>query len=277
MKKTIASTVQLNNGVQMPWFGLGAFAPGQAQAVGHAVSYALQLGYRHIDTARVYANECEVGEAIAQSEVAREDVFITTKVWNDSHGYDNTIRAFNASLASLDSAYIDLYLIHWPARPRLETWRAMVTLLEEGKCRAIGVSNFTIRHLEELLASTSVVPAVNQVEFSPFLYQKELLDYCRAHQIQLEAYSPLTCGRRLDDPVITSLALMYQKTPAQIMLRWALQHDVVVIPKSLQEQRIAENAAIFDFSISADDMAIMNALNENYRVASPAWYPENWE
>jgi diketogulonate reductase-like aldo/keto reductase len=277
MEKTIARTVQLNNGVPMPWFGLGAYAPGQGPAVGHAVSVALRLGYRKIDTARVYANEREVGEAVAQSGLAREDVFITTKVWNDSHGYDNTIRAFNASLAALGGAYVDLYLIHWPAPARLEMWRAMVTLLEEGKCRAIGVSNFTIRHLDELLATTTVVPAVNQVEFSPFLYQTELLQYCQAHGIQLEAYSPLTCGRRLNDPTITTLAQKYQKTPAQIMLRWALQHDVVVIPKSLQEQRIAENAALFDFSISEDDMARMNALGENYRVASPAWYPENWK
>lgn len=276
MDKTITSTVRLNNGVQMPYFGLGAYAPGQGPAVRQAVSCALSLGYRHIDTARVYANEREVGEAVAQSGVPREDVFITTKVWNDSHGYDNTLRAFHASLEALGSRYIDLYLIHWPAPPRLETWRAMVTLLEEGKCRAIGVSNFTIRHLEELLAVSPVVPAVNQVEFSPFHYQKELLDYCRAKHIQLEAYSPLTCGRRLDDPTIVALAHKYHKTRAQMMLRWGLQHDVVIIPKSINEQRIKENADLFDFAISADDMARLDALNENYRVASSDWYPENW-
>jgi methylglyoxal/glyoxal reductase len=277
MDTNIASTVELNNGVRMPWLGLGAYAPGQNAAVGRAVSFALQHGYRHVDTARVYANEREVGAAVAHSGVPRQDVFITTKVWNDSHGYDKTIHSLHASLEAFGSAYVDLFLIHWPAPARLETWRAMVTLLEEGKCRAIGVSNFTIRHLDELLASTRVMPAVNQVEFSPFLYQRELLEYCRARRIQLEAYSPLTLGHKLADPAIVALAAQYRRTPAQIMLRWALQHEVVVIPKSLHESRIVENAAIFDFAITAEDMARLDGLDEGYRWASPEWHPDNWK
>ncbi|MCL5995455.1 MAG: aldo/keto reductase [Chloroflexi bacterium] len=276
MNISIESCARLNNGIEMPYLGLGAYAPGQGPAVRCAVAYALEIGYRHIDTARIYGNEREVGEAVAQSRVPRTKVFITTKVWNDSHGYDDTIRAFHESLAALDCGYVDLYLIHWPAPQRLETWQAMVTLLEEGKCRAIGVSNFTIRHLEELMAYSLTVPAVNQMEFSPFLYQKALLDFCRLHHIQLEAYSPLTCGRRLDDATLVAMAGRYDRTPAQIMLRWALQHDVAVIPKSINERRITENAAVFDFCISNDDMTLLDELNEDFRVASPAWYPENW-
>ncbi len=273
MDKTLTSTARLNNGVELPYLGLGVYLVGPGAGTQNAVQYALEAGYRHIDTASLYGNEREVGTAVRNSRIPREEIFITTKLWNSDHGYDETIRACQESLRELGLTYIDLYLIHWPVENlRNETWKAMITLQEEGKCRAIGVSNYTIRHLEELLADSPVVPAVNQVEFSPFLYQKDLLDFCRSHGIQLEAYSPLTRGKKLNHPAITSIAGRYGKTAAQIMIRWALQHDVVVIPKSANQRRIYENADVFDFEISSEDLALLDSLNKDYRVD---WDPSN--
>jgi diketogulonate reductase-like aldo/keto reductase len=270
---SIKSTVDLNNEVQMPIFGLGVYQTPPGRATQNAVKFALKVGYRRADTARIYGNEADVGEAIRESGLPREDLFITTKLWNSDQGYDSTLRACDASLKRLRLDYLDLYLIHLPVpEVRKESWKAMETLLKKGKCRAIGVSNFTIGHLEELLGEHGVTPAVNQVEFHPFLYQKELLKYCRRKGIQVEAYSPLARGERFKHPRITSLATKYSKTPAQLIIRWGLQHGLVVIPKSTIEERIRENSQVFDFDISDDDLRSLDSLNEDLRLN---WDPTN--
>ncbi|HEY3417532.1 MAG TPA: aldo/keto reductase, partial [Armatimonadota bacterium] len=248
MSLTISSTVTLNNGVEMPLFGLGVFRTPPGTATQQAVSYALQIGYRLIDTASAYGNEEEVGIGVAESGIDRHEVFVTTKAWIDEQGLEETRAACERSLQLLGMDYLDLYLIHWPAPGRwLDAWRAMLALREEGKCRAIGVSNFTIRHLRELQAATSVEPAVNQVEFSPFHFDKDLLDYCREHNIRVESYSPLTRGEKFNHPTLHAIAARHGKSPAQILIRWTLQHAVVVIPKSANPAHIRENADVFDF------------------------------
>ncbi len=271
MTLTIDSTVTLNNGVEMPMFGLGVYQIPDGKPVRQAVQWALEAGYRLIDTAKLYGNERGVGAGIRESGVPREEVFVTTKLWNSDHGCDKTMRAFDESLRKLDVGYIDLYLIHWPVEGlRNETWKAMETILEGDHCRAIGVSNYTIDHLESLLDTAKVVPAVNQVEFSPYLYQRGLLDYCNERRIQLEAYSPLTKGNQLDDPKLVEIAETYGKSPAQILIRWVLQHDVVVIPKSSSRQHIRENAEVFDFEISEEDMARLDSFDEKLHTS---WDP----
>ena len=260
----IGTKVTLNNGIEMPLLGLGTYMMRRGKETEDAVLWALEAGYRLIDTAALYENERSVGEAIKKSRVPREAVFVTMKLWNDDHGYKRALAAFHESLGRLGLEYVDLYLIHWPVeRLRGESWRALETLLADGKCRAIGVSNYMIRHLEELLESSGTVPAVNQVEFSPFLFQRDVLDFCRASGIQLEAYSPLTRGRRLGDPALARVAERYGKTPAQVLIRWALQHGVVVIPKSSNRERIIENAEVFDFSVSPDDMERLDSHDED--------------
>src|SRR5215831_11262757 len=245
---SVAARAALNDGNRMPWLGLGVYTL-RGRACLRATAQALSVGYRHVDTAAFYGNEEEVGRAVRESGVARDEVFVVTKLWNSDQGYASAIRACNDSLARLALDYVDLYLIHWPEPGRrLESWRALVELRAQGKCRSIGVSNYTIAHLKELMAHSKVAPAVNQVEFSPFLYQRDLLEFCRSHAIQLEAYCPLTRGRKLRDPVLVSVAQRHGKTPAQILLRWALQHEVAVIPKSEQPARIDENGALFDFA-----------------------------
>jgi len=269
----IQSTVKLNNDVRMPILGLGVYQSPPGRVTRNAVNFALRIGYRHVDTARIYGNEADVGEAVRESGVPRGDLFVTTKLWNSDQGYDSTLRACEASLKRLGLDYLDLYLVHFPVPDlRKETWRAMETLLEKGRCRAIGVSNFTLRHLEELIEESHVIPSVNQVEFHPFLYQKELLKYCQRKGIQVEAYSPLARGERLKHPRITSLATKYSKTPAQLMIRWGIQHGLVVIPKSTREERIRENSQVFDFDISDDDMRSLDSLNEDLRLN---WDPTN--
>jgi methylglyoxal/glyoxal reductase len=272
-KLDINSTVKLNNDVQIPVLGLGVYQTPPGKATENAVKFALKIGYRHIDTARIYGNESDVGQAVRGSGVPRDDLFVTTKLWNSDQGYDSTLRACEASLKRLGLDYLDLYLIHFPVPElRIDSWKAMVKLLHDGTCRAIGVSNFTIRHLEELLKEHKVTPAVNQVEFHPFLYQKDLLEYCQRKGIQVEAYSPLARGERLKDPRIASLAKKYSKTPAQIMIRWGLQHRLVVIPKSAREERIRENSKVFTFEILDADMTLLDSLNENLRLN---WDPTN--
>lgn len=271
MPKTIGDTATLNNGVQMPYFGLGVFQTGRGQQAEKAIRHALDIGYRHIDTASIYGNERAVGQVVRHSGLPREDIFVTTKLWNDQHGYESALQAYQESLGRLGLDHADLYLIHYPvSQLRGESWRALEALYIDGRVRAIGVSNYTIRHLEELLAESSVLPAVNQVEFHPFLYQRDLLDYCHQRGIRLEAYSPLTQGRRLNHPTLNEIGAHYAKTAAQILIRWALQHDTVVIPKSANKQRIEENAAVFDFEISASHMAQLNDLHEDLRVS---WDP----
>jgi len=269
-KLTLSAHARLNDGNGMPWLGLGVYQlPGNSCL--RAVSHALSVGYRHIDTAALYGNEEEVGRAMRESGVAREEIFVVTKLWNSDQGYGTAIKACNVSLAKLKLDYIDLYLIHWPETgKRLESWRALAELRKQGKCRSIGVSNYTIAHLEELKAHSEVVPAVNQVEFSPFLYQRELLAYCRASGIRLVAYCPLTRGEKLKDKVVRGVASRHGKTAAQVLLRWALQHEVAVIPKSAQAARIDENAALFDFTLDERDMAALDALHSNLRTS---WDP----
>lgn len=272
MSLSISSTVALNNGVPMPMLGLGTWNSQAGREAEQAVRYALAIGYRLIDTATAYGNEASIGAAIAESGIDRREIFVTTKVWIDDQGYEATRAACRRSLAALRFDYLDLYLIHWPAPNRwLDAWRAMTELQNEGLCRAIGVSNFTIHHLEELQAASPVVPAVNQVEFNPFAYKKDLLQYCRDHRIQLESYSPLTRGARLNHPTLMAIAKTHGKTPAQILIRWPLQHQVVVIPKSAHRERIKENADVFDFELSAEEMAALDALNEDYSALSRDW------
>jgi len=267
---SLAAHAVLNDGNRMPWLGLGAYTL-RGKSCSRATAHALATGYRHIDTAAFYGNEQEVGRAVRESGIARDEVFVVTKLWNSDQGYASAIKACNESLAKLALEYIDLYLIHWPEPGRrLDSWRALLELREQGKCRSIGVSNYTIAHLKELMAHSNVAPAVNQVEFSPFLFQRELLDFCRSRAIQLEAYCPLTRGRNLGDPVLRSIAQRHGRTPAQILLRWALQHQVVVIPKSEQPARIDENAGLFDFALDARDMAALDALDAGFRTC---WDP----
>ena len=269
MLLSLESHAKLNNGVKIPLLGLGVYQSPTGKMTERAVSYALKIGYRHVDTAYLYGNESDVGKALRESGLRREEVFITTKVWNSDQGYDTTLQACERSLRQLGLPYVDLYLIHWPVQGMsMETWKALVQLLQEGKARAIGVSNYTIRDLKEILQNSEdvdVVPAVDQVEFHPFLYQKELLQFCKKNSIQLEAYSPLTRAKRLNHPAIVAIAKKYGKTPAQILIRWSLQHDVVVIPKSIHEERIRENSQVFDFQLQPDDMKYLDSLNENFQ------------
>ena len=265
--------VTLNNGSKMPILGLGVYQSAPGRETFDAVLHALEVGYRHIDTARYYANERDVGEAMRESGLPRGDIFVTTKLANDDHGYDEAQRACDRSLQDLGLEYLDLYLIHWPVKhKRKDAWRALEKLLADGKCRAIGVSNYTTRHLDELLGHAKVTPAVNQVELNPFLYQRALIEYCAAKKIQVEAYSPLTQGERLKHPAIISTAKKHDKTAAQIMIRWAIEHDLVVIPKSVKPKRIEENFTVFDFNLDTDDLETLDNLNEDLRVC---WDPTN--
>jgi diketogulonate reductase-like aldo/keto reductase len=267
----IDTRVKLNNGLQMPLFGLGTYQAQPGKQTKQAVLYALEIGYRLIDTAAMYENEEAVGEAVRESGIPREEIFVTTKLWNADHGYDKALEAFDQSLERLGLSYIDLYLIHFPVEVlRNDSWRALEKILEQGKCKSIGVSNYMIWHLEELLKNSSIVPVVNQVEFNTYLYLKDLLEFCNSHKIVLEAYSPLTKGHKLDDPKLGEVALKYSKTPAQILIRWALQKGTIVIPKSSNKDRIKENAAVFDFEITQEDMKLLDSFNENLRTS---WDP----
>ena len=268
---SINTKVILNNGIEMPVFGLGTYQSGSSRETQAIVAQALEIGYRHFDTARFYGNERDIGKAIKNSGVPREDIFVTTKLWNSDHGYNRALKAFEESLTDLGFDYVDLYLIHWPVQDlRNESWRALEKLIVEGKCRAIGVSNYTIGHLKELLDISPVMPAVNQCEFSPFLYQKDLLEFCRSNNIQFETYSPLTKGHLLDDPRLSDISQRYSKSVAQILIRWTLQKEVIVIPKSSRKERIRENADVFDFILSDEDMDRLDALHKNMRVS---WDP----
>jgi diketogulonate reductase-like aldo/keto reductase len=261
-----STKVKLNNGVEMPILGLGTWQM-HGRSVERSILYALEIGYRLIDTAASYKNEKDVGRAIRKSGIPRDEIFITTKLWNADHGYKSTIAACEKSLKRLGTSYIDLYLIHWPVEGlRNKTWEAMEALLNGEKCRAIGVSNYMTRHLKEVLGFSSTVPSVNQIEFSPYLYQKDLLDFCRAHGVQLEAYSPLTRGVKLNDPRLISVARKYSKSTAQILIRWGLQKDIVTIPKSSKEEHTRDNASVFDFAISPEDVEVMDSFNENLRT-----------
>jgi diketogulonate reductase-like aldo/keto reductase len=271
MTLSISSRIRLNNGVDIPVLGFGTLRMG-GETAQKAVLWALDAGYRHIDTAKAYGNEDDIGKALQESSIPREELFITTKLWNDDHGYTNTLAAIDRSLKNLKMDRVDLYLVHWPGSGRrVETWKAMEKILREGKARAIGVSNFTIRHIEEILTQTEIVPAVNQIEFTPYLYQKQLQDYCEGKGIKIEAWSPLTRGIKLGDPKLVEIADRYRKSPAQILIRWGLQHGVISIPKSEHRERIIENSKVFDFNISEKDMKRLDGFNENLRTSG--WDP----
>jgi diketogulonate reductase-like aldo/keto reductase len=266
-------TKKLNNGLEMPVVGLGTWQSAEGREVEDAVLWALQSGYRLIDTAKIYGNEQGVGRAISQSKIPREELFITTKLWNTDQGYESGLKAFDESLKRLGLNYIDLYLIHWPfvqwtrgENRRKESWQALEEIYQSGRAKAIGVSNYTIEHLEEMKTYAKILPTINQVEFHPFLFQKELMEYCQKESIMLEAYSPLSRGEKINDSHITKIAEKYKKTNAQIMIRWSIQHGNVVIPKSVSQDRIKDNINVFDFELSAEDMAILDSLNENYRI-----------
>lgn len=270
-KLTLASAVHQNDGTAMPLLGFGTYQIPNGGACYRAVRHALDVGYRHIDTAAFYGNEEDVGRAVRDSGLARADLYVTTKLWNSDQGYDSALRAFERSLKQLGLDYVDLYLVHWPEPgKRADSWRALEEIRKRGHCRSIGVSNYTVRHLEELLRSAQVMPVNNQVEFSPFLYQRKLLEFCAAKGISLTAYCPLTHGEKLDHPAIAQIGAKYGKTGAQVLLRWALQHNVVAIPKSARNERIEENAALYDFELDANEMARLDALDEDYRTT---WDP----
>jgi len=271
MGLTIQSRVKLNNGVEMPQFGLGVWQIPVGAPTRRAVKAALEAGYRLIDTAKFYGNEADVGAAVRESGLPRDDVFITTKLWNDDHGYETALAAFEASRKRLGFPTVDLYLIHWPVPGlRRETWRAFERILREGKARAIGVSNYMVPHLEELLASAEVVPAANQIELSPFLYPRDVVEFCESHKIAVEAYSPLTKGHRLRDPRLGGIAQKYRKSVPQVLIRWGLQHGFIEIPKSAKPEHIKENADVFDFEIRAEDMRTLDSLGEGLHMA---WDP----
>lgn len=258
----------LNNGLNIPQLGYGVWKiPDEDAAL--AVGQALETGYRLIDTAKIYGNERGVGKAIANSDIPREDLFITTKLWNADHGYENTLRAFDESLEKLGLDYVDLYLIHWPTPMYdnyVDTYKAMEKIYKDGRAKAIGVCNFDIEHLERIMDECEVKPAVNQVECHPFLQQKELRAFCEKHDIQIESYSPLMNGTRvLDEDTIKDIADQYGKTPAQVILRWHLQSDLVTIPKTVTPSRMKENLDVFDFELSQADMDKMAALDRNER------------
>jgi 2,5-diketo-D-gluconate reductase A len=260
--------VTLNNGVTMPQIGFGVFRVPEAETL-QAVLSAIEAGYRAIDTAALYGNETAVGRAIARCGVPREQLFLTTKLWNDDQGYQPAFRAFDGSLAQLGLDYVDLYLIHWPTPARsayLDTWQALEEIYASGRARAIGVSNFQPWHLQPLLDRREIVPAVNQVELHPAFQQEQVRAFDRAHGIVTEAWSPLAQGDILADPVITELSRLYGKTPAQIVLRWHIELGNVVIAKSVTPSRIRENIDIFDFSLAADDMAKVRALDRGMRT-----------
>lgn len=270
MPKSLQDTTTLHNGVKMPWFGLGVFKVKEGSEVIDAVKAAIKHGYKSIDTAAIYQNEEGVGQAIKESGIPREELFITSKLWNSDHGYDSAFKAFDTSLNKLGLDYLDLYLIHWPGQNKTykETWKALEKLYKDGCVRAIGVSNFHTHHLQDLMSEAEIKPMVNQVEYHPHLAQKELHDFCQKEGIQLEAWSPLKQGQLLSDSTITKISEKYQKSPAQVILRWDLQNKVVTIPKSIKENRIIENANIFDFELSEEDMEQINGLNKNERVGS---------
>ena len=265
--------VTLNNGVKMPMLGFGTFKVPDGETTIQLVQTALNLGYRHIDTAAIYQNERGVGEGIRQGSINRKDIFVTSKVWNSDQGYDSTLRAFDASMQRLGFDYLDLYLIHWPKPLNRETWRAMEKLYREKRIRAIGVSNFHIHHLEDLFVSCEIKPAVNQIEFHPRLVQQPLLDFCKKHQMQFEAWSPLMQGKIFDIPLLKELSVKYERSISQIVLRWNIQMGVVTIPKSVRSERIKENLDIFDFEIGEEDMHLITALDKNQRVGAD---PDNF-
>ncbi|MBY3619000.1 aldo/keto reductase [Acinetobacter sp. CUI P1] len=279
MAQHLQDTTALHNGVNMPWLGLGVFKVEEGSELIQAVKSAIAHGYRSIDTAAIYQNETGVGQAIKEAlqdnNLSREELFVTSKVWTADMGYEETIAAYEASLAKLGLEYLDLYLIHWPVKGKYkETWRALETLYKEGRVKAIGVSNFQIHHLEDVMKDAEIKPMVNQVELHPYLSQQELLSFCKEQGIQLEAWSPLMQGQLLDQPVLKQIAAKHGKSVAQVIIRWDLQRGIITIPKSTKEHRIIENVDVFDFQLTEEDMKLINALNQDQRVGPD---PDNFD
>jgi diketogulonate reductase-like aldo/keto reductase len=262
----LQGTVTLSNQVEMPYFGLGVFQSEEGEEVMNAVKWAIEAGYRHVDTAALYRNERGVGQAIRESSIGRKEIFVTSKVWNSDQGYDQTLKAFETSLNKLGFDYLDLYLVHWPVKGKYkETWKALEKLYHDGKVRAIGVSNFMRHHLEDIMQNAEIMPMVNQVEFHPRLVQQELVDFCLKNNIRHEAWSPLMQGRILDLPKIKAIADKYDKSTAQVILRWDLQKGVITIPKSARKERILSNADIFDFSLDPEEIETLDSLDKGER------------
>ena len=279
MINNLQDTTTLHNGVKMPWFGLGVFKVEEGPELVNAVKTAIINGYRNIDTAAIYGNEEGVGqgirEGIKEAGISREELFVTSKVWNADLGYESAIAAYTTSLKKLDLEYLDLYLIHWPVEGKYkEAWRALETIYTEGQVKAIGVSNFQIHHLQDLMKDAKIKPMINQVEFHPRLTQKDLQVFCQEQGIQLEAWSPLMQGQLLEDEILKEIATKYNKSVAQVILRWDLQNEVVTIPKSTKEHRIVENSSIFDFELTDEDMKKIDEMNENHRVGPD---PDNFD
>lgn len=267
MYSSINDVVELANGTRMPVLGLGTYKTPDGPVAENAVRAAIDAGYRSIDTAALYDNEKGIGRALRESGLNRDKVFITTKVWNNDQGYRRTLEAFDRSRKNLGIDYVDLYLIHWPIKGKyIETWRAMEKLLEKGLARSIGVSNFLVHHLEDLMRNSSVAPMLDQFELHPRLYQAELISFCRKKRIAVEGWAPLMRGRLDDDPLIRELSVAYARTPSQILIRWALEHGFITIPKSVNPARIVENSRVFDFKLSREDVARIDALNRNERT-----------
>jgi diketogulonate reductase-like aldo/keto reductase len=269
--KNIKDKVMLNDGVEMPWFGLGVYLVQEGEEVYNSVRWALEAGYALVDTAAFYGNETGVGRAIHDSGVKREQVFLTTKLWNSDHGYESTLKAFEQSLLKLGTDYVDLYLIHWPgqdAKKRLATWEAMLKLKEQGKIRSAGVSNFRPHHIDELIKVFGTAPSVDQVELHPFHSQIPLRKYAREKGITVTAWGPIFHGHLNEVPEVFEIGKKYNKSGAQAVLRWHLQNGVAIIPKSIKKQRLLENADIFDFELSAEDMAFIDGLNKDKPFSS---------
>ncbi len=275
MVKNLQDTITLNNGVKMPYVGLGVWQMKDENEAVNAVKSAISAGYRSIDTAAVYENEEAVGRGVKESGVSREELFITSKVWNSDQGYDATLKAFEASLKRLDMDYLDLYLIHWPVEGKyVDTWKAMEKLYNDGLVKAIGVSNFHQHHLEDLFEAGTVKPVVNQVETHPRLNQAALKAFCKENDIALEAWSPLGQGKLLDEAVLKEIGEKHGKSSAQVILRWHLQNGTIIIPKSVHENRIKENADLFDFELSTEEMSKVDGLNKDERFGPD---PDNFD
>lgn len=267
---SLTSTIPTNQTISVPLLGLGVWKSRPKECY-DAVKSALEVGYRHIDTAAIYGNEADVGRAIDESGINRSDIFLVTKLWNADQGFEEAQKAIDVSLKKLGTDYVDMYLIHFPVSgKRKESWKALEKIKKEGKAKSIGVSNFMVTHLKELLNETDIIPAMNQVEYHPFLQDTELKEYCGKKGILLEAYSPLAHGQKLEDERVTKLAKKYNKSNAQILIRWSLQSGNVVIPKSKNPIRIKENADVFDFTLSSEDMKEISSWNENFRTC---WDP----